>query len=158
MYPSPGAWDPLFNAARVNPTLTFQAVINPNNGPDGGCPGPNYIHATSILSSITNIKTLAYVHTAARYNCGNWPTNKCTTNNAKDIHTDGIFFDETPTVKANAMYVQSITSFAKSTLTRYNVVLFNAGSAVTALIETSPTTSTSSKTWRLRTMPPTSVL
>ncbi|KAK5187988.1 hypothetical protein LTR16_009012, partial [Cryomyces antarcticus] len=77
MYPSPGAWDPLFNAARVNPTLTFQAVINPNNGPDGGCPGPNYIHATSILSSITNIKTLAYVHTAARYNCGVSGTDIC---------------------------------------------------------------------------------
>ncbi|TKA68805.1 hypothetical protein B0A49_13068, partial [Cryomyces minteri] len=113
------------------------AVLNPDNGPDGGCSGPNYINATSILYYIPNIKTLAYVHTAARYNCGmsgtdqNWPMNECTTNNAKDIQIDGIFFDEALSVKANAIYMQRITSFAKPTLTRGNTVLLNAGSAVT---------------------------
>ncbi|TKA57857.1 hypothetical protein B0A49_12524, partial [Cryomyces minteri] len=113
------------------------AVLNPDNGPDGGCSDPDYINATSILYYIPSIKTLAYVHTAARYNCGmsgtdqNWPMNECTTNNAKDIQIDDIFFGETLSVKANAIYMQRITSSAKPTLTRGNTVLLNAGSAVT---------------------------
>ena len=62
IYPLPGAWDPLFNAAKANPTVTFQAVINPYSGPNGPCPDASYINATSYLNTIPNIKTLAYVH------------------------------------------------------------------------------------------------
>ncbi|KAK4549788.1 hypothetical protein LTR36_005089 [Oleoguttula mirabilis] len=157
IYPTPGAWDPLFSAAKANPNVTFQAVINPWDGPGAGsCPDTNFINATSYLNAISNIKTLAYVHTANQYDCGpygnwicpcsqplsaleanittyqNWPTASCSTNNAKDIHIDGIFFDEAPTDGNCTAYMQNATAFAKTTLTHGNTVLFNPGGAVNA--------------------------
>lgn len=155
IYPSPGLWDPLFTAAKANPNVTFQAVINPDNGPGGStCPGADYQNATAYLNSIPNIKTLAYVHTANQYNCGtsgkdicpctvpmaqlqanitkyqNWPTAGCSKNNVQDIHIDGIFFDESPSDGSCYQYMKNATAFAKKTLTRGNTVLFNAGTAV----------------------------
>jgi len=153
IYPLPGAWDPLFQAAKAYPNVTFQAVINPDTGPGGGnCPDASYINATSHLNAIPNIKTLAYVHTAARFDCGpshdwicpctqplsalrtnitkyqNWNVRgKCTTS---DVHIDGIFFDEAPSDASNATYMRNATAFAKSTLTRGTTVLFNSGQAV----------------------------
>jgi len=153
IYPLPGAWDPLFNAAKAYPNVTFQAVINPDTGPGAGkCPDASYINATSHLNAIPNIKTLAYVHTAARFDCGpyqsyicpctqpmsalqanitkyqNWNiAGKCTT---QDVHIDGIFFDESPSDASNITYMRNITNFAKSTLTHGSTVLFNSGQAV----------------------------
>ena len=155
IYPTPGAWDPLFNAAKANPSVTFYAVVNPANGPGAStCPDSNYITALNSLTSISthNIKTLAYVHTAYKYNCGssgtdictcsaplseleanitkyqNWPTAGCA--GAKDIHVDGVFIDEAPSTSSCVDYMRSATSFAKSTLTHGNTVLFNAGTSV----------------------------
>ena len=158
IYPLPGAWDPLFTAAKANPDVTFQAVINPWTGPGAGdCPDASYINATSYLNSIPNIKTLGYVHTAAQWDCGpdadwirpctqplsaleanitkyqNWPTSDCSTNNADDVHIDGIFFDEAPDYANCTSYMSNITAFAKKTLTHGgNTVLFNAGVQVDA--------------------------
>lgn len=147
----------MFSAAKANPNVTFQAVINPWDGPGPGkCPDSSFVNATAHLNAIPNIKTLAYVHTASQYNCGdksndicpctqnltalytnittyqNWPTSSCSTknDNSQDIHVDGIFFDEAPSDGNCSAYMKNATAFAKKTLTRGNTVLFNAGGAV----------------------------
>ena len=107
--------------------------------------------ALAELNGIPNIQTLAYVHTANRYDCGSsgidicvctaplseleanittyqdWPTAGC---GSGDIHVDGLFIDESPSNADCVDYMRSATTFAKSTLTRGNTVLFNAGSSV----------------------------
>lgn len=155
IYPTPGKWDPLFTAAKNNPDANFIAILNVDSGPGGSiCPGADYQNATAYLNSIPNIQTLAYVHTANTYNCGlsgtdicpctmpmgelqanitkyqNWPTAECSTDNAQDIHIDGIFFDESPFDSSCIAYMRNATAFAKKTLTHGNTVLFNAGEAV----------------------------
>ncbi|KAK5696717.1 hypothetical protein LTR97_008021 [Elasticomyces elasticus] len=152
IYPLPGAWDGLFKVAKTYPSVTFQAVINPDTGPgDSACPNSDFITSMAELNSIPNIQTLAYVHTAANFDCGpgtwicpatqpqsalennitkyqNWNIpGKCTD---ADVHIDGIFFDEAPSDANATTYMSDITSFAKSTLTRGSTVLFNAGQAV----------------------------
>ncbi|KXL46180.1 hypothetical protein M433DRAFT_149440 [Acidomyces richmondensis BFW] len=153
IYPLPGAWDLLFEAAKAYPNVTFQAIVNPDNGPGASeCPDSSYINATAQLNTLANIQTLAYVHTAASWDCGpdaddicpctqplsaleaniskyqNWNVaGKCT---SQDIHVDGIFFDEAPSDGNCTAYMSGATSFAKSTLTRGSTVLFNAGQAV----------------------------
>lgn len=179
LYPLPGTWDPLFNAANANPDVTFQVVINPDTGPGSDatlgtkCPGDDCkrsrdiernmltsvdVNAVAQLNAIPNIKTLAYVHSANRWNCGsgsdicpctadlsvlkgnittyqNWPTAGCSINNAKDIHIDGLFIDEAPTIYSETdgsctSWMQDVTSFAKSTLTHGNTIMLNPGGPV----------------------------
>ena len=154
IYPLPGLWDPLFQAAKSYPSVNFLAVINPDNGPgDGDCPNSDYANATSYLNSIPNIQTLAYIHTAARWDCGptgTWicpcsqPLDVLEANITKyqnwnvpdhcvagtDVHIDGIFFDESPSDANCSTYMSNATAFAKSTLTRSGTVLFNTGQAV----------------------------
>lgn len=153
IYPSNNAWQPLFNAATNYPSLTFQVVINPDNGPGSGpCPNSDYINALNTLNSHPNIQTLAYVHTAKKYNCGptqswicpgtqdpsvlkaqittyqNWSKGGCAAN--KDIHIGGIFFDEAPTTPDKIGYMSDLTTFARQTLTHGKTILYNAGQAV----------------------------
>ena len=155
IYPGPNGanWTKLYNAAKAYPSLNFQAVINVENGPGGGCPNSETAYAVNKLHSYTNVQTLGYVHTASRYDCGpegkwicpatqdvsavkanitswqNW--SKCST--SQDLHMDGIFFDEAPTVAANISYMKILTTFAKNTLTKGpKTTLFNAGNPVDA--------------------------
>ncbi|WPH02251.1 Hypothetical protein R9X50_00510700 [Acrodontium crateriforme] len=160
IYPNPlSSWDPLVTAAKAYPSVPFNVVINPENGPRGACPdySPDtyYRDAIAELNALPNVSLLGYVHTATSSTCGtsgtdicvcsqtqaalqknitlyqNWPTNNCSTNNVKDIHVDGIFIDEAPGANGSCVaYMQNITTFAKKTLTRGNTVLFNAGTAV----------------------------
>ncbi|KAK0939620.1 hypothetical protein LTR29_008746 [Friedmanniomyces endolithicus] len=152
IYPFPlSLWQPLFDVATSYPNVTFQAVINVDNGPGAtNCPNSDYAPAMVALNSHPNIKTLGYIHSANKYNCGagkdicpctqplsalkanitkyqNWNTANCGTG---DYHIDGIFLDESPGDGANITYMKNATAFAKSTLTRGNTVLFNAGEAV----------------------------
>jgi hypothetical protein len=150
IYPGNNAWQPLFDAATANPSLIFQAVVNVNSGPGSDpCPNSDYINALDALNSYANIRTLAYVHTASRYDCGpnqnwicpatrdlsaleaeittyqNWSNGGCAAQ--KDIHIGGIFFDEAPTTPDKIDYMRNITTFARNTLTNGNTILFNAG-------------------------------
>ncbi|KAK3109787.1 hypothetical protein LTR53_016575 [Teratosphaeriaceae sp. CCFEE 6253] len=154
IYPLPNAWDALFSAAKAYPSVTFQAVINPDTGPgDSDCPNSDYVTAMAALNAIPNIQTLAYVHTAARFDCGpygtwicpctqepsaleanitkyqNWNVAGGQCGNA-DVHIDGVFFDEAPSDANCSAYMSDATAFAKSTLTRGSTVLFNSGQAV----------------------------
>lgn len=134
--------------------------MNPNSGPGASaCPNgndTNYINSIAKLNSIPNIKTLGYVHTATSSTCGsngkaicvctqpqsaieanittyqNWPTAGCSNKNNKDIHVDGIFFDEAPSNSSCLSYMRNITNFAKQTLTRGSTSLFNAGVEIQA--------------------------
>lgn len=148
-------WQPLYNAANNLPDVTFQVIVNPNSGPgSSSCPNgndTNYINAIATLNSISNIQTLGYVHTATDpTGCNgicvctqpqsalqanistyqNWPTSGCSNGNAKDLHVDGIFFDESPSNSSCLSYMRQITQYAKQTMTRGNTVLFNAGVAI----------------------------
>lgn len=157
IYPTPGAWAPLTSAAKAHPDVTFYAVINPANGPGAGsCPDSSYTDAIRELSGApnSNIKTLAYVHTANSYNCGDsgsdictcsapldelmgnittyegWSASSSCADNAQDLRVDGVFMDEAPASSECVDYMQSATSFAKSTLGQEATVLFNAGASV----------------------------
>ena len=141
IYPSSlNSWQPLFSAARNHPSVTFRAVINPDSGPgSGSCPGSDFVASMAALNAISNIQTLAYVHTAARFNCGsgsdicvcsqplsalqknistyqNWPVSNCSPDgsNSQDIHVDGIFFDESPSNTTCYNYMKTATSYARS--------------------------------------------
>lgn len=134
---SPTTWQPLYDAARNHPSVNFQAIINPNSGPGASaCPNgndTNYINAIATINSLPNIPTLGYVHTATSSTCGdngqamcvctqpqaalqanistyqNWPTAGCSNGENKDIHVDGIFFDESPINSTCLSYIRSIT-------------------------------------------------
>jgi hypothetical protein len=157
IYPSPPTlWNPLFEAARSYPNTTFRAIINPDSGPgSGSCPDSDFITALTELNSIPNIQTLAYVHTADSYSIAdcdgicvctqlasaveanistyrNWPSSHCTagtSSSSKDIHIDGIFFDESPQTATSdhLSFMQQVSTFARQTLTRGSTTLFNVG-------------------------------
>lgn len=140
-------WKPLTDAAIAHPNITFTAVINPNSGPapeDDGCPNMEYINAINELTTTpnNNIRTMGYIHTANRFDCGmtgtyicpcsrpieeleqeisiykSWGTKDCTkegTVTNPDIHMDSLFIDESPNLDkgANLTYMSSLTDFAK---------------------------------------------
>ncbi|KAF2705056.1 hypothetical protein K504DRAFT_449107 [Pleomassaria siparia CBS 279.74] len=106
VYPTTGAWDPLYAAAKLHPDVEFTAVVNPCSGPCISLlPDPVYLNEIPKLKAFGNIRTLGYVATnytekglsqvlAEIDSYANWPK---TTNNTK-MKVDGIFFDETPSV------------------------------------------------------------
>ncbi|MCJ1312754.1 hypothetical protein MMC25_006430 [Agyrium rufum] len=147
--PMKGKWDVLIAAAKANPSVTFQAIINPDDGPGGiACPPSDYIDVTSYQNRIPNTKTLGYVYTTNKYDCGtsetdicpcawpymaltqNWATAGCTTKNQADTHIDGIFFDEAPFSPSYATYMRNVTNLVKSSFTKGNTVVFNSGEIV----------------------------
>ncbi|KAI5362541.1 Putative Spherulation-specific family 4 [Septoria linicola] len=153
-------WKPIITAAQDHRDVTFRTIINPENGPGPNQrPNSDFVWGLSQLNAEPNIETLAYVHTANKLNCGrrhdgicvcsqpmqalqknisiyqNWPTSGCSPDgsNTMDITVDGIFFDEAPSNASCYDYMSQAASYAKSTLTRGNIVLFNAGAAVPTL-------------------------
>ncbi|MCJ1264690.1 hypothetical protein MMC22_004564 [Lobaria immixta] len=114
--------------------------------------------AIHTLNSYPNIVALGYVHTAARYNCGdshtdicpatqpqaalqaniskyeNWSktsTGGCSTSSSSSIHVNGIFFDEAPTDAASVTYMQNITTYARKKLTTPGkTIVYNPGDLV----------------------------
>ncbi|KAI5206724.1 hypothetical protein E4T39_02395 [Aureobasidium subglaciale] len=64
MYSSAGTWQPLYNALSNNPQVTFDVIINPNNGPGGSLPDSNYIPNITMINSYHNVNMLGYIHTS----------------------------------------------------------------------------------------------
>lgn len=64
IYPGPGAWDPLHEAAAARPELDFWVVVNPANGPgeSGQLPDANYVRELARLTATENVKVIGYVH------------------------------------------------------------------------------------------------
>lgn len=95
------------------------------------------------------------MHTASSYNCGASGTDICPATRPQadlqaeidkyqkwslaktaggcgspSIQVNGIFFDEAPTVAASLTYMQSITTYARNTLTHGKTIVYNPGSPV----------------------------
>ncbi|TVY83392.1 Spherulin-4, partial [Lachnellula suecica] len=124
VYPSPGAWEPLFAAITKNPHLNFTIVVNPASGP-GVEPTPdgNYTREISRLNEHANVRTVGYVST--NYTDRNislalrdvetysaWSENSTISGLA--VH--GIFLDETPSQYqlASARYLDTLASAINS--------------------------------------------
>lgn len=81
IYPTPGAWTPVYNAVAANASVHWQIVINPNSGPGPANTYPNsdYITAISKLNSYKNVELIGY--TPTNY------TNRPYANVTQDIRT-----------------------------------------------------------------------
>ncbi|CAD0098709.1 unnamed protein product [Aureobasidium mustum] len=133
MYPSAGTWQPLYDALNKNPQVTFDVIINPNNGPGGSTPNSDYIANISMINSYNNTNMFGYVHTSYG--------NRSLTDISSDIDTyqswstytnfnitlGGIFVDESPTSLDYHNYMQTIYSKVKSTMSHGNLVWTNPG-------------------------------
>ncbi|KAH8802482.1 Spherulation-specific family 4-domain-containing protein [Xylogone sp. PMI_703] len=139
VYPSPGAWDPLYTAASTYPKVNFIAVVNPANGPGAGAgPDGNYTREIPTLNSYANIRTVGYVSTnwakrdlplvlqdINRYSA--WSENST----IEDLGMHGIFLDETPAQydDASAQFLQTIESAIVSApgLGSHPLIIHNPG-------------------------------
>ncbi|KAF2471078.1 uncharacterized protein BDR25DRAFT_30243 [Lindgomyces ingoldianus] len=117
VYPSTGAWDPLYQMASSYPRVQFTAIVNPYSGPgDSALPNENYTQAIHTLNALGNVRTIGYVATT-------WCTKNASSVldevavyagwGAQDpqLAMSGIFFDETPThyTPEYASYLQTIS-------------------------------------------------
>jgi len=138
LYPLPGAWSPIKSAVAAHPDLTFNIVINPNNGPTNA-PDGNYDPETSALGAYPNVKLLGYVHTST-----DWGATRCNipfgdiTHDIEvwynwtinyNIPISGIFVDEAPVNTANGCvnYMQNVTWHIKNTFGPGAKVVYNPG-------------------------------
>ncbi|KAL6703067.1 hypothetical protein ACN47E_010274 [Coniothyrium glycines] len=128
IYPSPGAWDPLYNAAAAHRNVDFTVIVNPCSGPcKGSLPDQAYLDEVPKLRDYPNIRTLGYVAThyadkdiedvlAEISLYARWPQ----LTEITKMRMDGIFFDETPStfdiddyeyLKRASQAVRNSTSF-----------------------------------------------
>ncbi|KAF2847607.1 hypothetical protein T440DRAFT_538369 [Plenodomus tracheiphilus IPT5] len=104
IYPTPGAWDPLYAAANSHRNVDFTVILNPCSGPCmGSLPDQVYLDEIPKLRAYPNIRTLGYVAThyaekdietvlAEIDTYAKWPK----VSNITKVRVDGIFLDETP--------------------------------------------------------------
>ncbi|KAI4953745.1 hypothetical protein J4E91_002593 [Alternaria rosae] len=104
VYPSAGAWEPLYTAAKAHRNVDFNVIINPCSGPCmGSLPDQVYLDEVPKLRAYPNIRTLGYVATdyadkpiesllAEIDTYARWPQ----VTNITKMRVDGIFLDETP--------------------------------------------------------------
>jgi hypothetical protein len=135
-------WQPGFAAIEANPGVSWQVVIDPNDGPgNSGLPGDdddNYKYGVSRLNGYRtsgqyDLTLTGYVHVnysvipeeAVRNNITIW--NSWSTDTAEDISVQGIFFDESPIAAENFTYMNDLISFARSTFVNPITVICNFG-------------------------------
>lgn len=154
VYPSPGAWNEVYEAIEKNPRLEFQIVLNPDTGPGSNASigyDSNWINATATLNSYPNARVFGYVHLldgnettdAVVANISTWrawgdyaQAAASTTvaaagssyNASNNISVQGIFFDETPA--NNTAYMQVLADAARDALGAGAQLIFNPGRAV----------------------------
>ncbi|OCL10268.1 hypothetical protein AOQ84DRAFT_1345 [Glonium stellatum] len=122
IYPSAGAWDPLYQAASGYPNLDFTVIVNPNSGPgDSALPDANYTQGIATLSSYNNVRTIGYVATSWAQKDVNTVLQEIATYAAwsdqnSSLALGGIFFDETPAQydPDSAQYLQTISDAVRS--------------------------------------------
>lgn len=132
---TPGAWDPLYNAIKSTPSVTFQVIINPNSGPGGSAPNSDYAQAISKLKTFSNAVLLGYVHTSYGSRSADAVSadiDQYKSWSSQNLAMNGIFFDEAPSSASDPLYnyMKNITSYARTALrTRTNLplVYFNPG-------------------------------
>ncbi|KAF5664990.1 Spherulation-specific family 4 [Fusarium heterosporum] len=137
IYPTPGAWEPLFEAARESPDVSFIVIVNPFNGPGAdSLPDSSYQNALTQLSAFPNVQLLGYVYCSygrrdivdvqkdiAIYS--GWNLN---------FNIAGIFFDEVSSADQDTSLMASLSHFTRSTWNqttgRSGFVVYNPGVAV----------------------------
>ncbi|RDW85886.1 hypothetical protein BP5796_04211 [Coleophoma crateriformis] len=135
IYPSPGAWNPIYWALGNNTAVTFKIVINPNSGPPnaklGAADLASYVSAVSVFKKYPNALTYGYVDT-------NYP-NRNDSDIVADIDswkyyspalvpTGGIFFDDVHTMQVNGMWqLNNVAAYARAD--NFTDVIFNPGAA-----------------------------
>lgn len=140
VYPTSGAWDPLYTAISQNPDAAFTIIINPNSGPGKGkAPNSDYTKAINQLRATAGpnqvVELVGYVPTgygkrskdkikADVRTYSNWPD---------AVRPDGIFFDETNTQKKYLDKYTEYTTYAKSLTWGSNQYGINARNALTIL-------------------------
>lgn len=133
MYPSAATWQPLYDAMNNNPQVTFNIIINPNNGPGGSPPDSNYIANISLINSYNNSNMLGYVHTSYGKRSLTDISSDIDTYQSWSTYTNsnislgGIFVDESPTSTDYYNYMTTIYNKVKSTMTNGNLVWTNPG-------------------------------
>ncbi|KAH8656619.1 cell surface spherulin 4-like protein [Tricladium varicosporioides] len=102
IYPTPGAWDPLFAAIESNPKVSFTVVTNPASGPGlNPYPDSNFTSGIQRLNHYPNVINVGYVSTnyTSReltlalhdiHTYSQWAFNST----ARGLGLDGIFLDE----------------------------------------------------------------
>ncbi|KAH7357375.1 Spherulation-specific family 4 [Pyrenochaeta sp. MPI-SDFR-AT-0127] len=145
IYPSPGAWDPLYAAAKAYCDVDFTVILNPCSGPClGSLPDQVYLDEIPKLRAYPNIRTLGYV--ATHYTAkdiqnvlteidiyAKWPK---TTNNTK-MRVDGIFFDETPSTYDAEDYAylkRASQAVRNGTTFRDRIIVHNPGLVSPAIL------------------------
>lgn len=143
--PLPGAWQPVYDALKNYPSITFQIVVNINSGP--GCSGckyptdPNYCTAISTLNSYKNAFTLGYVSTNNTHRkyadvitdlntYANWGYYT-----GANVSMSGIFFDEmnNSATTASYTYYKNASAYAYANVpSDVTTVVFNPGAACPA--------------------------
>ncbi|KAF2868585.1 Spherulation-specific family 4-domain-containing protein [Massariosphaeria phaeospora] len=117
VYPSAGAWDPVYEMVLSYPRVQFTAIVNPHSGPgEGMLPNEDYLQAIQTLNSFSNVRTIGYVATTwfkrdlssvlqdiAVY--AGWG------NHDSSLAMSGVFFDEIPTGYSSELvsYLQTIS-------------------------------------------------
>lgn len=137
IYPTPKAWNPIFEAAQSHPNILFIAIVNPANGP-GPDPLPDacYSAMLSQLGQLPNLRIIGYVHCSygersaevveqdiGRYLGWN-----------SRFRVDGIFFDEAPWSPEHIGYMRHLSQSTRSTwqkgIHRSSLVVYNPGVVV----------------------------
>ncbi|KAI5209188.1 hypothetical protein AUEXF2481DRAFT_27870 [Aureobasidium subglaciale EXF-2481] len=117
IYPTPGAWDPLYKAISAAPDTTFNVIVNPDSGPSDGASNPEVVSAVTGLRSYSNVQLFGYVHieyaqrnaTVVHQEIATYASWKKTANS--DIHLDGIFIDEAPYELKYLPYLKDIQDY-----------------------------------------------
>ncbi|CAD6448214.1 776c25ce-7d79-451c-a8d7-7b9d623eeebd-CDS [Sclerotinia trifoliorum] len=135
IYPSPGAWERLFQSITSYPSIRFIVVVNPHNGP-GRLLDSNYKRDICKLNQYPNVVVVGYVSTAyatRQYSSvledvmvyAGWRLED------DGLGVRGIFFDETPNqwTTSNASFLGNINTAVKgsSGLGAEPLVIHNPG-------------------------------
>ncbi|KAF2465111.1 uncharacterized protein BDR25DRAFT_241091 [Lindgomyces ingoldianus] len=145
VYPTTGAWDPLYSAAKTHTDVEFTVIINPCSGPGtGSLPDQYYLNEIPKLRTYENIRTLGYVATnytkkdlkdvlAEIATYANWEK---VANDTK-MKIDGIFFDETPSTYDSSKYEylkKASQAVKNGTRFRDRFVVHNPGLVPTSIL------------------------
>lgn len=131
------AWAPVRDAITANPSVEWQVVVNPHNGPGlSGLPGDNdvnYINGTAQFNALPNVRTIGYVRTLngaaplaeVQANITAWSA--WNSYAASNISVHGIFFDEAIEPSgisdgSNLEYLTSATNFARQAFSSTPIV------------------------------------
>lgn len=121
IWPTPNAWQPLYNTIASSPNTTFNIIINPDSGPNGGS-DPAITTAVTKLRSHKNVQLFGYVHisytnrsaAAVKKDIATYASWKKSGN--VDVHLDGIFLDEAPWEPSTLGYMRDLQRYIKQTM------------------------------------------